>query len=201
MELGSHPAPAASLVGRGWDELEHPQQLPPSSSVSWPLLSAFGAPWRRCPHEEGRWVSWVRGRQALHCSFQRRKNRWYPAVFTASTHVLLVSMKATMGANLRLSPRSVCSFCMKPDWKLTDKPLQRCVQTPFLPFRLCSTLLRSELFLPSSAGAFECLLIGRINPPTGCKQRFTLSLGRIWTVQGDLGAGELPSAFQRGHSD
>lgn len=141
----------------------------------------------------------VRGRRALQCSFQRRKNPWYPAVFTASTHVLLVSTKATIGAYFGLSPKAVCRFCMKPDGRLTDKPLQRCVQTPFVPFRLHSTSLRSELLLTFSAGAFEWLLMGRINPPTGCKQRFTLSLSRTWTVQCDLGAGELPFAFQRGH--
>lgn len=141
----------------------------------------------------------VRGRLALQCSCQRRKNLWYPAVFTASAHVLLVSMKATSGANLRLSPRSARSFCMKLDCGLTEKPPQRSVQTPFLPFRLCSALLRSELLLPFGAGAFEGLLVGRINLPAGCKQRFTLSLGRTWTDRGDLGAGELPSLFQHGH--
>lgn len=137
----------------------------------------------------------ARGRLALRCSCQGRKKPWYPAVFTASAHVLSVSMKATSGENLRLSPRSVCSFCMKPDCGLREKPPQRSVQTPFLPFRLCSALLHSELLLPFGAGAFEWLLIERINPPAGCKQRFTLSLGRTWMDQGDLGTGELPSPF------
>lgn len=135
----------------------------------------------------------VRARLTLWCSCQRRNPPRYPAVFTASAHVLSVSVKATSGANLRLSPGSVCSFCMEPDRGPTEKPPQRSAQTPLLPFRLRSALLRSEPLLPLSAGAFERLLIERINPSEGCKRRFTLSLGRTGVDQADLGAGELPA--------
>lgn len=65
----------------------------------------------------------------------------------------------------------------------TEPPLQA-VQLALL----CSAL-------PFIAGAWEWLLMERINPAAGCEQRFTLSLGRAWMDQDDLGAGELPSLF------
>lgn len=137
-------------------------------------------------------MSWGQGKIVLRCSCQRTNSPWYPAVFMVSAHVLSVSMKATSGTNLRLSPGSVCSFCLKPGYVVTEKRPQGSVHTPNLPFKLCSLLCSA---LPFIAGAWEWLLMERINPAAGCERRFTLSLGRAWMDQDDLGAGELPSLF------
>lgn len=128
------------------------------------------------------------------CSCQGGNSPWYPAVFMVSAHVLLVSMKATSGTNLRLSPRSEYSFCLKPDYVVTEQTPQGSVHTQILLFKLCSFVLLCPA-LPFIAGVLEWLLMERINPASGCEQRFTLSLGRTGMDQADRGAGELPSLF------
>lgn len=139
-------------------------------------------------------MSWGQGKILPWCSCQGRNSPCYPAVFMVSAHVLLVSMKATSGTSLRRSPRSVCSFCLKPDYVVTQQPPQGSVHTPILPCKLYSFALPCAA-LTFIAGALEWLLMERINPASGCEQRFTLSLDRTWTDQADLGAGELPSLF------
>lgn len=113
------------LQGEGGMNLK----MPPSPSVPWPLLSAFRGAGGDVPVRRGGGCPGARGRLALRFCCQRRKKPWYPAVFTASAHVLSVSMKATSRANLRLSPSSVCSFCMTPGCRLTEKPPHRSAQT------------------------------------------------------------------------
>lgn len=120
-------------------------------------------------------MSWGQGKILLWCSCQGRNSPWCPAVFMVSAHVLSVSMKATSGTNLRLSPGFVlCSFCLKSDYVMTEHPPQGSVPTLILPcklWQLCSAL-------PFVAGALEWLLMERINLASGCEQRFTLSLDR-----------------------